>query len=165
MTTTAEQRNERGSGIAPETLALIEKAETGIETFAYERPNTELPPGRKLRVKLAQTDSNRAQVQILKEDGENNLHYHANVDLIYMVLQGKVRFYGVGDKLLGEFGPLQGVKLPQYARYWFTSVGDEEALLLQMAGYPKGATEKARVACEPRAMGRRWHERRSRQDT
>ena len=161
MNDTGEQRIQRGGEMDPETLALVEEAEAGIETFSYERPDLELEPGKKLRVRLAQTASNRAQVQILNEDGENNLHYHANVDLIYMVLKGTVRFYGVGDKLLGEFGPLQGVQLPQYARYWFTSVGEEEALLLQMAGYPVGASKKKRVACEPRGEGVRWHEKRS----
>lgn len=159
MADTVEPQGSSGFELDPETLELIENAEAGIETFSYERPDIALTPGKKLHIKLAQTSSNRAQVQILNEDGENNLHYHANVDLIYMVLQGTVRFYGVGDKLLGEFGPLEGVKLPQYARYWFRSVGEEEALLLQMAGYPKGVAEKKRVACEPRGTGTRWHEK------
>jgi hypothetical protein len=78
-----------------------------------------------------------------------------------MVLKGTVQFYGVGDKLLGEFGPMQGVQLPQYARYWFTSVGEEEAHLLQMAGYPVGASKKNRVTLERRGEGVRWHEERS----
>jgi hypothetical protein len=133
----------------PETLKLIEQAETGIETFAYERPDVELPVGKKIRVKLAGTDVARAQIQVLNEGGENNLHFHANVDLIYVVLQGEVHFYGVGDKLLGKFVPWQGLKLPQYSRYWFKSVGKQEAVLLQMSGYPKGAKAKKRIACEP----------------
>ncbi len=161
MTVTTERRNGRALKMDPETTARVEEAEAGIKTFSFERPDIELEPGKKLRVWLAETESNRAQVQILKEDGENALHYHANVDLIYMVLKGTVRFYGVGDELLGEFGPLQGVQLPQYARYWFTSVGEEEAHLLQMAGYPVGASKKKRVTLERRGEGVRWHEERS----
>ena len=139
----------RDFGIDPETLKLIEAAEAGIETYSYERPDVELPVGKKIRVKLAGTDSARAQIQVLNEGGENNLHFHANVDLIYMVLQGEVHFYGVDDKLIGKFGQWQGVKLPQYSRYWFKSVGAQEAVLLQMSGYPKGSKQKKRIACEP----------------
>lgn len=159
MTEKQKSAGSRGFDLDPELQARIERAEAEIETFAYARPEGELAPGKKFRVRLAQTDSHRAQVQILKEDGENNLHYHANVDLIYMVLEGRVQFYGVGDELLGDFGPLEGIKLPQYSRYWFTSVGEGEAVLLQMAGYPSGAEVKKRISCEPPGQGVRWHEK------
>lgn len=149
MAETAQPMSKTDLTLDPETLKLIEQAEAGIETFAYERPDIDLPVGKKIRVKLAGTDAARAQIQVLNEGGENNLHFHANVDLIYVVLQGEVHFYGVGDKLLGKFRPWQGLKLPQYSRYWFKSVGKEEAVLLQMSGYPKGAKAKKRIACEP----------------
>jgi mannose-6-phosphate isomerase-like protein (cupin superfamily) len=148
-----EETQQRARGkqfeIDADTLARIEAAETGIETFAYARPDIVIPVGKKIRVKLAATDSTRAQVQVLNAGGENSLHYHANVDLIYMVISGKVEFYGAGDKLLGTFGALQGIKFPQYARYWFKSVGEEEAALLQISGYPRGSREKERILCEP----------------
>jgi quercetin dioxygenase-like cupin family protein len=124
-------------------------AEAMIQSFAFERPNVELETGRKMHVKLAGTDSCRAQVQILKKGGENNLHYHPNMDLIYMVLKGKVAFYGPGEKVIGEYGPLEGLLLPENSRYWFGSVGDEEAYLLQIAGYPKGAKMSRRINAEP----------------
>lgn len=135
--------------IDPATMALIESAEKEVGTFGFERPEMDIPAGRKLHVKLGGTGSCRASVQVLNKGGENNLHYHANMDLIYMVLKGTVAFYGDGDELLGEFGAHQGITLPQYARYWFKSVGDEEAWLLQIAGYPKGAAESRRIPCAP----------------
>ena len=134
--------------IDPATLKLIAEAEKGISSFAFDRPDVDIPVGKKLHVKLGANASSRASVQILNKGGENNLHYHANMDLMYMVLKGKVRFYGEGDRLLGEYAPFQGVTLPQYSRYWFESAGDDEAWLLQIAGYPSGAEQSKRIPVE-----------------
>jgi hypothetical protein len=71
------------------------------------------------------------------------------MDLIYMVLKGRIRFYGPEDKVLGEYGELEGILLPENSRYWFESVGDEEAYLLQIAGYPKGINAFKRIAVAP----------------
>ena len=106
--------------------------------FAFTRPETEIPHGQKMHVKLAGTDSCRASVQILNKGGDNNLHYHPNMDLIYMVLKGKVEFYGPEDTLLGVFSENEGLMLPENSRYWFKGASDE-AHLLQIAGYPRGA--------------------------
>lgn len=129
--------------------AFFLAAEALVHSFKFERPDVHLEAGRKLHVKLAGTDSCRAQVQILRKGGENNLHYHPNLDLIYMVLKGRVTFYGPGDKVLGSYGPLEGLLLPENARYWFGSEGEEEAWLLQIAGYPKGAKASRRINAEP----------------
>jgi quercetin dioxygenase-like cupin family protein len=119
--------------------AFFEKVEAGIHHFKFERPGIGFQTEKKkIHVKLAGTNSCRAQVQILAEGGENNLHYHPHMDIIYMVLKGKVRFYGLNDKLYGEYGELQGLCLPANSRYWFESVGDEELYLLQIAGFPNG---------------------------
>jgi quercetin dioxygenase-like cupin family protein len=129
--------------------AFHQEAEAKIVQFAFTPPDTQVPDGKKLHVKLAGTDSCRASVQILNKGGENNLHYHPNMDLIYMVLKGRVAFYGPGDKLVGEFGVQEGLLLPENSRYWFKSLGDEEAHLLQIAGYPRGAKASKRIPVEP----------------
>lgn len=129
--------------------AFFLAAEAGIKTFDFNGPDIEIEPGKKLHVKLAGTDSCRASIQVLNKGGENNLHYHPNMDLIYMVLKGRVKFYGPGDKEIGDFGPQEGLLLPENSRYWFGSVGDEEAWLLQIAGYPKGAKMSKRIPLEP----------------
>ena len=128
--------------------AFHEAAEAGIHSFKLEVPDIDTQ-GKKIHIKLAGTDSCRASVQVLRNGGENNLHYHPNLDLIYMVLKGRVRFYGPGDKDLGDFGPNEGLLLPENSRYWFGSVGDEEAWLLQIAGYPKGPEMAKRIPLEP----------------
>ena len=66
-----------------------------------------------------------------------------------MVLKGRVQFYGPQGRLLGDYGPHEGLLLPENSRYWFKSVGEEEAWLLQIAGYPKGAAMSKRVPVEP----------------
>ncbi len=43
----------------------------------------------------------------------------------------KVRFYGEGNKLIGEFGKHQGVFIPRNTPYWFESVGEEPLEILQ----------------------------------
>jgi hypothetical protein len=102
------------------------KAEEGVTSFAFARPEVAIPHGKKLHVKLAGTDSCRASV-----------------------LKGRVRFYGPGNKILGEYGVHEGLLLPENSRYWFESIGEEEAYLLQIAGYPKGAKMSKRVPVEP----------------
>ena len=134
---------------APKKEAFHQAAEAKIANFKFERPEAPIPFGKKAHVKLAGTNSCRASVQVLNQGGENNLHYHPNLDLIYMVLKGKVAFYGPGDKVLGEYGPFEGLLLPENSRYWFGSIGDEEAYLLQIAGYPKGAKMSRRINAEP----------------
>lgn len=146
--------------------AFHQAAEALIESFAFSPPDIEFPKEKKkVHVKLAGTNNVRASVQILREGGENNLHYHPNMDLIYMTLKGRIRFYGPGDKVIGEYGPLEGVLLPENSRYWFESVGTEEAHLLQIAGFPKGIGALKRIALEPpkQADGGEgvWYDRKS----
>ncbi len=156
----AEAANENPAELRGEAKkeAFHQEAESKIAKFAFTRPDVQLPDGQKIHVKLAGTDSCRASVQILIKGGDNNLHYHPNMDLIYMVLQGQIEFYGPGDKLIGVFGKHEGLMLPENSRYWFKSVGDEEAHLLQIAGYPRGAKASKRIPVEPAkaGMGGMW---------
>src|SRR5215211_8476390 len=96
--------------------AFHQEAESKIEKFAFVRPDVVIPNNEKIHVKLTGTDSCRASVQILNKGGENNLHYHPNMDLIYMVLKGQVEFYGPEDESLGVFGKHEGIKLPENSR-------------------------------------------------
>lgn len=137
--------------------AFHRAAEAGVHSFSFDTTGIELPDMGKVHVKLAGTDSCRASVQILRNGGDNNLHYHPNMDLIYMVLKGRVRFYGPNEAVLGEYGPHEGLLLPENARYWFKSVGADDAWLLQIAGYPKGAAASKRIPCEPRKASSNGH--------
>lgn len=107
------------------------EAEAQVRAYSYEKPDAERA---KARVRLGKSDLISAAVQIVKKDGgENNLHYHTTIDTFWMVLKGRVRFYGPEDELIGEFGPMEGTITPRYSRYWFENAGDEELELLQVA--------------------------------
>ena len=119
--------------------AFLFSAEADIKTFAFNGTDMVVGPGKKVHVQLAGAESCRASIQVLRKDRENDLREQPRAELIYMVLKGRVKFYGAGDVELGDFGPHEGILLPENSRYRFGSVGDEEAWLLQVAGDPKSA--------------------------
>jgi mannose-6-phosphate isomerase-like protein (cupin superfamily) len=117
-----------------ELLKRHEQAEANWTTFSYERPS-DINSGKGF-VNLGRKDIVRGAVQVVKKHGgENNLHYHTNTASFWMVLKGRVRFYGPGDVVLGEFGPHEGMITPRYSRYWFENVGDEDLEILQVAAF------------------------------
>ncbi len=80
-------------------------------------------------------------VQVVTDEGENNLHYHANNDGFWLVLGGRAAFYGPGDEFLGEFGPNEGILIPRGARYWFKRLGEAELEILRVGGSPDGTAD------------------------
>jgi mannose-6-phosphate isomerase-like protein (cupin superfamily) len=127
------------------------EAESRIVSFSYHKPSDF--KRKKCSVRLAQTDIMRASIQVIREGGENNLHYHSKVDGMFTVLNGRIRFYGPGDKVLGEYGKYEGVFIPRNARYWFESVGTEEAEVMLVQGFhQKGAELSGRTDVEPQKL-------------
>ena len=125
-----------------EKEAFHQDAEKRVQTFSYAKPADNGRP--KNAVHLAKGQILRLHVQTVKDGGENNLHYHTGSETIWMVLKGRSKFYGPGDELLGEFGPMEGLIIPGGARYWFEKVGDEELEIMQTVGYDRreGAQEQ-----------------------
>lgn len=94
--------------------------------------------GGKVVTRLAQTDILFANIQMITEGGDNNLHSHAGMDGLWFVLKGRARFYGPGQTdVIGEVGPRQAVLIPRNFPYWFEQVGDEELELLQVEAIDK----------------------------
>jgi mannose-6-phosphate isomerase-like protein (cupin superfamily) len=116
------------------------------QLFSYRKPET--LKGGKAIVQLAASDIIRGRVQIVREGGENNLHSHKGMDGFWMVLRGRVKFYGPGDALIAELGQHEGILLPRGTEYWFESSGEEDLELLQMAAFEKGVKVE-RVDKEP----------------
>jgi len=122
-------------------------AASPIKTFRYEKPAT--IDGDKMIVDLAGSDIIRGRVQVVRKGGENNLHSHEGMDGFWLVLSGRVRFYGPGDEVIGEFGRHEGILIPRGEAYWFESADESQDLeLLQMAGFEKG-TRVRRVDIDP----------------
>lgn len=120
--------------------------------FSYRKPET--LKGGKAIVQLAESDIIRGRVQIVREGGENNLHSHKGMDGFWMVLRGRVKFYGPGDELLAELAQHEGILLPRGSEYWFESSGDEDLELLQMAAFEKGVkVERVDKAPQKLAVG------------
>jgi mannose-6-phosphate isomerase-like protein (cupin superfamily) len=123
-----EVKTERSA--AEDKEAFHRAAEARIQTFSYKKPADN--GAFKQFASLVRSDLVRLNVQIVKQGGENNLHYHTGGDNCWMVIRGAARFYGPGDKLIGEFGPNEGLLLPGGARYWFEKTGDEDLEILQI---------------------------------
>lgn len=115
-----------------EKEAFHQAAEARMQPLAYTPPASDKP---KDILMLGRSARLRTQVQIVREGGENNLHYHTNSDTCWFVLAGRVRFYGVGDRLIGEYGAREGILIPEGSRYWFEKVGEEALELLQVVGH------------------------------
>lgn len=116
------------------------------QKFAYVKPSSQ-NTGKGI-VSLCQTDIIRGAVQIVREGGDNNLHSHTGMDGFWMVLNGRVRFYGPGDEVLGEFGRHEGIVMPRNAQYWFESCGDEDLELLQVVAFDRDVKNE-RVDASP----------------
>jgi mannose-6-phosphate isomerase-like protein (cupin superfamily) len=120
------------------------EAEADPVTFAYTKPTE--GNSAKGFVSLGRRDIARGIVQVVKKNGgENNLHYHSTSASFWMVLKGRVRFYGPDDVLIGEFGPHEGTITPRYSRYWFENVGDEDLEILQVSAFSEGARTSGRT--------------------
>lgn len=120
-------------------------------TFKYVQP-TDVEPGKKKFVTLARTDILYGAVQVLNGGGENNLHSHSTMDGFWMVLSGRVRFYGPDNELIAECGQYEGVLVPRDCPYWFEGVGDGAAELLQVEAIVAGKAVD-RTDYEPRKPG------------
>lgn len=108
-----------------------------LQTFRYRKPGAN-QQGSKEIVLLARTPCMRAAVHVIRKGGEENLHSHKTVDGFWMVLRGRIRFYGDNNTTIGEFGPSEGVLIPRHTRYWFESVGDQDAEMLQVLSFAPG---------------------------
>jgi mannose-6-phosphate isomerase-like protein (cupin superfamily) len=132
----------------PEMLKRHEIAEASPKTFKYEKPDG--VNAVKGFITLGKNDIVRGVVQVVKKNGgENNLHYHTTSASFWMVLKGRVRFYGPDNVLIGEFGPHEGTITPRYARYWFENCGDEDLEILQVSAFSEGAKSSGRTNVEP----------------
>lgn len=120
----------RAAGPSRDSLErLHNEAEALVQPFA-------LSGAAKARLDLGRTDLIRGILHHFKRGGGEPIpHYHANTDCFWLVLEGRARFYGADDELIGEFGPQEGAILPAYARYRFENVADGDLQLLQVMAF------------------------------
>ena len=109
----------------------VKPSVTPPQTFSYRKPDAH-PDSKRDIVGLCGLRNMRGAVHVVRRGGEEHLHSHQTVDGLWMVLNGKVRFWADGDEMLGEFGPMEGILVPRRNRYRFEIVGDQDAELLQV---------------------------------
>jgi quercetin dioxygenase-like cupin family protein len=132
--------------------AFHQEAESKVHTFSFKVPDIEAPRGR-MNCYLAKTDACSATMLVIRKGYQTPAHYHPNQEGIWLVVKGHVRFYGPDDEVSQVFGPLEGILQPENSRYWFETEGDEEAWLLQIAGFPKGKKMAKRIPLDPAQSG------------
>jgi quercetin dioxygenase-like cupin family protein len=78
--------------------------------FTYKKPEFD---GVKKTVLVCDSDLMRVHVQVVKNGGENNLHSHPGEDAFWYVINGAVKFYGEGDKVIGVYNKGEGILIPR----------------------------------------------------
>jgi mannose-6-phosphate isomerase-like protein (cupin superfamily) len=97
--------------------------------FRYQTPQFE---GVKKTLQVCNSDLMKVQVQVVKDGGENNLHTHTGDDAFWYVISGAVKFYGEGDRLIGEYKKGEGILIPRGYKYWFESAAPEPLEILRV---------------------------------
>ncbi len=126
----------------------MEKATPQATVFNYAKPQVSKS---KTIARLCRSDLMYANVQVITEGGENNMHAHPAQDGFWMVIKGRARFYADGDVVIGDFGPFEGVHIPRGFNYWFESSSPDTLELLQVEAIDLTAAKNERVNVTPLA--------------
>lgn len=113
-----------------------------MTTFDYD-PNMPQKRKGKAYAKLVTSDVVMAEMQIVTEGGENNLHSHPATDGFWWVVRGCARFYDEHDQPT-EVHAEQGIFVPRGVPYWFEKGGDEPLHLLHVAAKSKDLADQPR---------------------
>lgn len=100
---------------------------------------------------LANTSNMWATLKVYASGGENGLHTHPNEDHMFIVMQGRARYYGP-DGVIGERGPLEGIMLPAGAYYWFEAIASEPLVLLRVGARAGAQDPGGRLNIKGEAM-------------
>jgi mannose-6-phosphate isomerase-like protein (cupin superfamily) len=113
--------------------------------FRHQTPEFD---GVKKTWQVCNSDLMKVQVQVVKNGGENNLHTHTGEDAFWYVISGAVKFYGEGDKLVGEYKKGEGILVPRGYKYWFESASPEPLEILRVTAKDQNIDNK-RVDLSP----------------
>ena len=113
-------------------------AQDAVE-FRHKTPEFE---GVKKTWQICNSDLMKVQVQVVKSGGENNLHTHTGEDAFWYVISGAVRFYGEGEKTIGEYRKGEGILVPRGFKYWFESASSEPLEILRVTAKDQSIDNK-----------------------
>lgn len=121
------------------------------QVFGYDNPGVD--NSGKIHINLCETDILSGSVQVVGDEGANNLHSHKGKDGMWLVLEGRARFYTADDEVLGEFDQYEGVMVPSEFPYWFESIGEKKLEILHVVATDPTANSTDRVNFEDRKRG------------
>lgn len=122
-----------------------------LQTFTYETPGPD--DALKQVTRLCASENLRASVQVIQRQFRETLHSHRDTDGLWIVLRGRVSFFGPDDVLLGDFGRMEGIFIPRNCRYRYESTGEETLEVLQVLS-AQGGWEPDRTEHAPRSDAR-----------
>ena len=85
----------------------------------------------------------KVQVQVVKEWRREITGYPYREDAFWYVVSGAARFYGEGDKVIGEYQKGEGALAPRGFKYWFESASSETLEVLALPPRTRTSTTSA----------------------
>lgn len=128
-----------GGGVGQDQIDTLNEPVREPRVLRYKVPD---PKGNRAITPLCRTDLMYVAVQVIKKGGSNTLHYHTELDGVWMVLSGRGRFHGKDGEVYGELGQYEAILLPRGVPYWFECISDEPLVLLQNEAITKGARDR-----------------------
>lgn len=106
------------------------------------------------------TDTLSVSVQVVSANqGETNLHAHADLDEVWWVLAGEATFYGTDDDVeIAVLGKDEAIRVPAGAPYWFKCSSEENLAIMHITAKTKDWVEgkSGRVDYRPKTE---WFEK------
>jgi mannose-6-phosphate isomerase-like protein (cupin superfamily) len=87
---------------------------------------------------VVRTDTQVVLAHVWEKGGETGLHSHYGSDATWVVIDGRVTFYGEGDAELATLERGGGIYIPRNTKYWFESNGDVPLVMVRCAAKDKG---------------------------
>lgn len=105
----------------------------------------------RIQTTLAKTDNMTAILKVYASGGENGLHTHPNEDHVFLILQGKARYFDAEGGHV-DVGKNEGIMLPAGAYYWFEAIGEEPLVLMRLGSKVGTGDIYARLNIEGETM-------------
>jgi quercetin dioxygenase-like cupin family protein len=125
------EENAPARSIAEWRAQLDEKAKRTTPSFF--RVRAELPDQGRTNIVLGATPLLSVVLKTYASGGENEMHAHPNEDHLFVILQGRAKFYGPNDEMR-IVDKNECVLLPRNSFYWFQAIEGEEALVMLRVG-------------------------------
>jgi mannose-6-phosphate isomerase-like protein (cupin superfamily) len=132
---------------------FMPKHERKFQPFSFKEPVVGKGKSRAV-TRLATTDIQGANIQVLAVGETEGMHLHAAMDGLWLVLKGRASFVGE-DGVEHEFGPLEGTMVPRGLPYAFKQVGPDPLVLLQVEALVSSAKRNTYKTFQPPGIAAR----------